>query len=63
VPSEGGPGLAQSWNARRRLRRSVLAALVAALAAALFTVPPATATAPSTLGTGPAAVPELAWGC
>jgi pimeloyl-ACP methyl ester carboxylesterase len=56
--------LAQSSNARRRLRRSALAALVAALAAALFTVPPATATAtaPSTLGTGSAAVPELDWG-
>jgi pimeloyl-ACP methyl ester carboxylesterase len=54
--------LAQSSNARRRLRRSVLAALVVALAAALFTVPPATASAPSTLGTGSAAVPELDWG-
>ena len=40
----------------------MLAALVAALAATLFTVPPATATAPSTLGTGSAAVPELDWG-
>jgi pimeloyl-ACP methyl ester carboxylesterase len=50
--------LAQSSNARRRLRRTVLAALVAAL----FTVPPATASAPSTLGTGSAAVPELDWG-
>jgi pimeloyl-ACP methyl ester carboxylesterase len=40
----------------------VLAALAAALAATLFTVPPATATAPSALGTGSAAVPELDWG-
>ncbi|HWD43743.1 MAG TPA: alpha/beta hydrolase [Actinomycetota bacterium] len=38
------------------------AALAAALAATLFTVPPATATAPSALGTGSAAVPELDWG-
>jgi pimeloyl-ACP methyl ester carboxylesterase len=40
----------------------VPAALAAALAATLFTVPPATATAPSALGTGSAAVPELDWG-
>jgi pimeloyl-ACP methyl ester carboxylesterase len=40
----------------------VLAALVAALVATLFTVPPATATAPATSGTGSAAVPELDWG-
>ena len=39
----------------------MLAALVAALAAALFTVPPAGATAPSSSGTGSAAVPRLAW--
>jgi pimeloyl-ACP methyl ester carboxylesterase len=55
--------LAQSSNARRRLRRTVLAALVAALAATLFTVPPsAGATAPpASSGTGSAAVPELDW--
>jgi pimeloyl-ACP methyl ester carboxylesterase len=53
--------VAHSSNARRRLRRSVLAALVAALAATLFTVPPATGAAPATSGTGSAAVPELDW--
>jgi pimeloyl-ACP methyl ester carboxylesterase len=48
---------------RNRLRRTVLAALVAVLAATLFTVPPAGATAPSSSsGTGSAAVPKLHWG-
>jgi pimeloyl-ACP methyl ester carboxylesterase len=55
--------LAQSSNARRRLRRTVLAALVAVLAATLFTVPSAGATtASSASGTGSAAVPHLNWG-
>jgi pimeloyl-ACP methyl ester carboxylesterase len=54
--------LAQSSNARHRLRRSVLAALVAVLAATLFTVPSATASPPAAAGTGSAAVPELDWG-
>ena len=56
--------MAQSSNARHRLRRSVLAALVAVLAATLFTVAPAGATAPrsSASGTGSAAVPQLEWG-
>jgi pimeloyl-ACP methyl ester carboxylesterase len=55
--------LAQSSNARHRLRRIVLAALAAVLAATLFTVPPAGATAPSSSpsGTGSAAVPQLDW--
>jgi pimeloyl-ACP methyl ester carboxylesterase len=55
--------LAQSSNARHRLRRSVLAALVAVLAATLFTVPPAAGAAPtsSPSGTGSTAVPELDW--
>jgi pimeloyl-ACP methyl ester carboxylesterase len=54
--------LAQSSNARHRLRRVVLAALVAVLAATLFTVPSATASPPPTSGTGSAAVPRLDWG-
>jgi pimeloyl-ACP methyl ester carboxylesterase len=54
--------LAQSSNPRRRLRRSVLAALVAVLAATLFTVPSATASPPPASGTGSAAVPRLHWG-
>jgi pimeloyl-ACP methyl ester carboxylesterase len=53
--------LAQSSNARHRLRRTVLAALVAVLAATLFTIAPAGATAPSSSGTGSAAVPRLDW--
>jgi pimeloyl-ACP methyl ester carboxylesterase len=56
--------LAQSSNARHRLRRGVLAALVGVLAATLFTIPPAagaTAPASSPSGTGSAAVPELNW--
>ena len=56
--------MAQSSNARHRhrLRRSVLAALVAVLAATLFAVPSATASSPPALGTGSAAVPRLDWG-
>jgi pimeloyl-ACP methyl ester carboxylesterase len=56
--------LAQSSKARHRLRRTVLAALVAALAATLFTLPPsAGATTPAaSSGTGSAAVPQLDWG-
>jgi pimeloyl-ACP methyl ester carboxylesterase len=54
--------LAQSSNARHRLRRTVLAALVAVLAATLFTIAPAGASAPSSSGTGSAAVPRLDWG-
>ena len=56
--------MAQSSNARHRhrLRRSVLAALVAVLAATLFTVPSATASPPPASGTGSAAVPRLDWG-
>jgi len=55
--------LAESSNARHRLRRTVLAALVAVLAATLFTIPPAAGAAPasSPSGTGPAAVPQLDW--
>jgi pimeloyl-ACP methyl ester carboxylesterase len=59
---EGGLVLAQSSNPRHRLRRVVLAALVAVLAATLFTVPSATASPPSASGTGSAAVPRLDWG-
>ena len=53
----------QSSNARRRLRRTVLAALVAVLAATLFTVPSSAGatTTPSSSGTG-AVAPELNWG-
>ncbi|MET0832955.1 MAG: alpha/beta hydrolase, partial [Actinomycetota bacterium] len=54
--------MAQSSNARHRLRRGVLAALVAVLAATLFTVPSATASPPPASGTGSAAVPRLDWG-
>ncbi|MFL6270930.1 MAG: alpha/beta hydrolase [Actinomycetes bacterium] len=54
--------MAQSSNARHRLRRTVLAALVAVLAATLFTVPSATASPPPASGTGSAAVPQLDWG-
>ena len=54
--------MAQSSNARHRLRRGVLAALVAVLAATLFTVPSATASPPPASGTGSAAVPQLDWG-
>ena len=54
--------MAQSSNARHRLRQSVLAALVAVLAATLFTVPSATASSPPASGTGSAAVPRLDWG-
>jgi pimeloyl-ACP methyl ester carboxylesterase len=55
--------LAQSSNARHRLRRIVLAALVAVLAATLLTIPSsAGATPPSASGTGSAAVPRLHWG-
>jgi pimeloyl-ACP methyl ester carboxylesterase len=53
--------LAQTRNARHRLRRGVLAALVAVLAATLFSVPSAVATPPSASGTGSAAVPRLDW--
>ena len=53
--------MAQTRNARHRLRRSVLAALVAVLAATLFSVPSAVATPPSASGTGSAAVPTLDW--
>jgi pimeloyl-ACP methyl ester carboxylesterase len=53
--------LAQSSNARHRLRRAVLAALVVVLAATLFTIPSATASSPSASGTGSAAVPRLDW--
>jgi pimeloyl-ACP methyl ester carboxylesterase len=54
--------LAQSSNARHRLRRTVVAALVAALAATLFTIPSsAGATTPPASGTGSAAVPRLDW--
>jgi pimeloyl-ACP methyl ester carboxylesterase len=53
--------LAQSSNARHRLRRTVLAALVAVLAATLLTIAPAGASAPSSSGTGSAAVPRLDW--
>ena len=53
--------MAQSSNPRHRLRRTVLAALVAVLAATLFTIAPAGATAPSSSGTGSAAVPRLDW--
>ena len=54
----------QSSNARLRVRRSVLAALVAVLAATLFTIPPSAGatTPPATSGTGSAAVPQLDWG-
>jgi pimeloyl-ACP methyl ester carboxylesterase len=56
--------LAQSSNERRRLRRTVLAALVAVLAATLFTIPPSAGAAPKppASGTGSAAVPALDWG-
>ncbi|HJW58556.1 MAG TPA: hypothetical protein VJ931_02905, partial [Actinomycetota bacterium] len=54
--------MAQSSNARHRLRRIVLAALVTVLAATLFTIAPAGAHAPSSSGTGSAAVPRLDWG-
>jgi pimeloyl-ACP methyl ester carboxylesterase len=54
--------LAQSSNARHRLRRTVLAALVAVLAATLFTAPSsAGATTSPASGTGSAAVPRLDW--
>jgi pimeloyl-ACP methyl ester carboxylesterase len=53
----------QRPNTRHRLRRIVLAALVAVLAATLFTVPSAGATtASSASGTGAAAAPQLDWG-
>jgi pimeloyl-ACP methyl ester carboxylesterase len=52
---------AQSSNPRHRFRPVVLAALVAVLAAALFTVPAAGASPPAS-GTGSAAVPRLHWG-
>jgi pimeloyl-ACP methyl ester carboxylesterase len=54
--------LAQSSNPRHRLRRVVLAALVAVLAATLSAVPPAGASsAPRVSVTGSAAVPRLHW--
>src|SRR5829696_3199073 len=64
VQVRGGPVLAQSSNPRHRLRRAVLAALVAVLAATIYAVPSSagTATAPSASGTGSAAVPHLNWG-
>ena len=52
--------MAQSWNARHRLRRTVLAALAAALVALLFTVPPVNA-GPSSAAPADA-VPQLDWG-
>jgi pimeloyl-ACP methyl ester carboxylesterase len=58
---EGVPVLAQSPNARHRLRRPVLAVLVAVLAATLLTIAPAGASAPSSPGAGSAAVPQLDW--
>ncbi|HET9556808.1 MAG TPA: hypothetical protein VFS70_06695, partial [Actinomycetota bacterium] len=56
--------MAQSSNPRHRLRRTVLAALVAVLAATLFTIPSsAGATAPpASSSTGSATVPQLDWG-
>jgi pimeloyl-ACP methyl ester carboxylesterase len=53
----------QRPNARHRLRRTVLAALVAVLAATLFTIPPSAGATPtpSASGTGGAAVPRLDW--
>jgi hypothetical protein len=63
VHAEGGLVFAQSSTARHRLRRAVLAALVAVLAATLFTIPPSAATTPpASSGTGSAAVPRLDWG-
>src|SRR5829696_3723436 len=64
VQVRGGPVLAQSSNPRHRLRRAVLAALVAVLAATIYAVPSSagTATAPAGSGTGSAAVPKLHWG-
>jgi pimeloyl-ACP methyl ester carboxylesterase len=54
--------LAQSSNPRHRLRRVVLAALVAVLAATLSAVPSAGASStPPVSGTGSAAVPRLHW--
>ena len=54
--------MAQSSNPRHRLRRVVLAALVAVLAATLSAVPPAGASsAPRVSVTGSAAVPRLHW--
>jgi pimeloyl-ACP methyl ester carboxylesterase len=54
--------LAQSSNLRHRLRRVVLAALVAVLAATLSAVPSAGAISPPPVsGTGSAAVPRLHW--
>jgi len=54
--------LAQSSNPRHRLRRVVMAALVAVLAATLSAVPSAGASStPPVSGTGSAAVPRLHW--
>jgi pimeloyl-ACP methyl ester carboxylesterase len=54
--------LAQSSNPRHRLRRLVLAAMVAVLAATLSAVPSAGASStPPVSGTGSAAVPRLHW--
>ena len=54
--------MAQSSNPRHRLRRVVLAALVAVLAATLSAVPSAGASStPPVSGTGSAAVPRLHW--
>jgi len=53
--------LAQSWNARHRLRRTALAALVAALAAALITVPSVSAKPSPSAAAVAAAVPQLDW--
>ena len=54
--------MAQSSNPRHRLRRLVLAAMVAVLAATLSAVPSAGASStPPVSGTGSAAVPRLHW--
>jgi pimeloyl-ACP methyl ester carboxylesterase len=53
--------MAQSSSARHRLRRSVLAALVAVLAATLFSVPSAAA-APSSAAAPASVLPKLDWG-